>query len=83
MLRRVMSYPREAQMRREEGVVGVAFRVDRSGSVVSRRVTASSGNPALDREALAMIARAQPFPTPPAGSDDGIDFATSIRFDFR
>ncbi|MFS8038461.1 TonB family protein [Xanthobacter sp. AM11] len=38
-----------------------------SGSVNSVRVTSSSGDSALDAEAMAMVHRASPFPAPPDG----------------
>jgi protein TonB len=43
----------------------VRFRVDRSGQVVSAEITESSGSPILDKEALALLKRASPFPAPP------------------
>ena len=61
-------YPADA--RGATGTVAVAFTVDRQGRILSRRVARSSGVPALDAEALAALARAQPlpaFPTEMAG----------------
>jgi TonB family protein len=82
-LKRVMHYPREAVTRSEEGVVGVAFTLDRTGKLIESRVTESSGNFLFDREALAMIERAQPFPASPLRGRDTVDFATAIRFQLR
>ncbi|SAY38294.1 energy transducer TonB [Candidatus Synechococcus spongiarum] len=55
-------YPRRAQYRGEEGTVLVTFVVNRHGEVLNHEVERSSGNPLLDKEALAMIKRAQPLP---------------------
>ena len=38
---------------------------NRKGMVIASRVAASSGSPALDQEAMALVRRAQPFPAPP------------------
>ncbi|MEH2605686.1 protein TonB [Bradyrhizobium sp. AZCC 1588] len=59
-------YPEAARSRREQGTAQVSFTLDRKGMVVSARVTQSSGSGALDEEALALLKRAQPFPSPPA-----------------
>lgn len=64
-LERHKRYPSEAQSRGDRGVVRLAFSVDRSGGVHNARVVASSGSNVLDRETLAMIARASPLPPPP------------------
>lgn len=46
----------------------VKFALDRDGDVVSSAVQKSSGNEALDQEALAMLQRAKPFPRFPAST---------------
>ena len=43
----------------------VAFKLDRTGQVVASHVTASSGSPVLDDEAMAVLKRASPLPAPP------------------
>jgi protein TonB len=48
-----------------EGVVRLEFTLDRSGKIVSERIVQSSGSPLLDDEALAMVRRAAPLPSPP------------------
>ncbi|TAK48941.1 MAG: energy transducer TonB [Xanthobacteraceae bacterium] len=48
------------------GVVQVAFTIDRSGTVLSSRLMHSSGDAALDAEAVALPRRASPVPAPPA-----------------
>jgi protein TonB len=80
-LNRTKRYPPEARMRREEGVVRLSFSIDRSGRVIGFRVAGSSGSPALDREALAMIQRASPLPAPPPEVAGGrIDLTVPVHF---
>jgi TonB family protein len=73
-------YPHEARQRREEGLVRIAFSIDREGKVISTRVESSSGSSTLDEEALAMIDRAQPFPPLPDQSKDQARFIIPISF---
>jgi periplasmic protein TonB len=53
-----------------QGVAGVIFEIDRRGHVLNSRIVQSSGSSALDREALAMIKRADPVPAPPNNIPD-------------
>jgi protein TonB len=48
------------------GKTQVEFVLDREGRVLNSKIDKSSGNAALDREALAIIDRANPFPPFPA-----------------
>jgi protein TonB len=78
-LQRYKRYP--ASARGASGTVVVRFALKRAGDVVSRAVTKSSGNDALDQEALAVLHRANPFPAFPAeksGSQDS--FVGAINF---
>ncbi len=50
----------------QRGMATVAFSINRSGQVLSARLVRSSGNAALDREAVALVRRASPVPPPPA-----------------
>lgn len=71
-LQRFKRYPRGA--RGAHGTVVVRFELNRKGDVIASRVTRSSGNRVLDREALAILRRANPFPPFPAakpGEQDG------------
>lgn len=65
-LERRKRYPAEARARRLQGVAHVRFTMDRQGRVLSAALERSSGHAALDREALALLQRAQPLPAPPA-----------------
>lgn len=83
-LERQKRYPSEAQSRGEYGVAYLAFSVDRSGQVHNARIVRSSGSSILDRETLALLARAQPLPAPPhniAGSQ--IAVVVPIRYSIR
>jgi protein TonB len=78
-LERHKRYPPQA--RGKVGEAKLAFSIDRSGRVVESRILHSSGSDALDREALALLRRAAPFPVPPAGlSDDRLSFVVPIRY---
>lgn len=67
-----------------QGVAAIAFTIDRSGRVLSAGVVRSSGDAALDREALALARRASPVPAPPIGQGGGtLTISVPIRFDRR
>jgi protein TonB len=52
--------------------------------VISSRVVTSSGSPALDREAIEMIRRSQPFPPPPAALPGAeVSLTVPVRFNMR
>ena len=81
-LAKVQRYP--AQAREVQGVVSLAFTIDRHGKVVSSRIVTSSGSAVLDAEALDLIKRAAPLPPPPADiADSDLSFIVPIRFAAR
>jgi protein TonB len=53
------------------GTVLVAFSINRAGEVTSARLVRSSGDRALDQEAVALPRRASPLPPPPDGVGSG------------
>ncbi len=60
----------------------LALTLDRLGHVVVARVTASSGDPAFDRAALAMMRMSDPVPPPPPlPADEGLTFAMPVIFE--
>ncbi|WP_257166359.1 energy transducer TonB [Bradyrhizobium sp. SRS-191] len=70
-----------AQATDEGGTAKVVFRIDRTGHLLSAALSESTGDPALDQEALALIERAQPFaPPPPELSDGDLTFMVPIVF---
>ncbi|HEY7244372.1 MAG TPA: energy transducer TonB [Xanthobacteraceae bacterium] len=84
LLERNKRYPSAAQARGEHGIAQVSFSLDRQGHVIESRITRSSGAPALDEEALALLRRSQPFPAPPrelAGAQ--VNLTVPIRFNLR
>jgi protein TonB len=77
-------YPARASARNEQGIVTIAFVLNRNGSVLSRNVVRSSGYAELDQEALAMIARAAPFPPfPPSITGETLNLPVPIEFKLR
>lgn len=70
---RAKRYPRQARAEELEGVAGLQFEINADGSVAYVNLTASSGHPVLDEEALATVRRAAPFPF----------YAGPIRFSLR
>jgi protein TonB len=68
-------------MRKEEGIVRVRFILDRAGVLIEGLIIGSSGKPSLDEEAQAMMRRASPFPSAPAGiAGERIEFVAPIEF---
>jgi protein TonB len=61
----------------------ISFTVDRGGRVVRKGIVRSSGNSALDQEALAMVSRAAPFPTVPAAMSAPVRLPVPINFKCR
>jgi len=59
----------------------VSFELDRTGHVLSSRVVRSSGDPAFDEAALAMLKRSDPVPSPPPlVADEGLTFTLPVIF---
>lgn len=80
-LARNKRYPDSERQNGVQGVVGLAFTIDRSGNVLSAHVSRSSGSSALDNAAVEMVHRASPLPAPP--DDIGgsrITLSAPVRF---
>ena len=83
-LQRFKNYPAGARAHGEQGVVMLAFTMDRDGKVLSQRIVSSSGHADLDAEVLALVERAQPLPAFPASMNgDRLDLTVPIRFSLR
>lgn len=79
-----LRYPVSARQKRQQGTVYVRFVMDRRGNVVSSKIERTSRFPALDEEGLALLARAQPLPAPPADlAGDRIQLVVPIIFSLR
>jgi protein TonB len=81
-LNRYKRYPNAARVRGIRGDVRVRFTLDRTGQVTAATVVDGSGYPALDEEALAVLQRASPLPTPP-GEVGGTAFDMVLPIQFR
>jgi protein TonB len=82
-IERFKRYPAEARARGEHGSARVAFTIDRDG-VHESRILETSGSPELDRECLAMLARAQPVPKPPRQVQTSeLSFVVPVRFNIK
>jgi periplasmic protein TonB len=79
-LQRFKRYPLAAHG--ASGTVMVQVELNRAGEVISGKVTKSSGNEILDREALEIIRRANPFPAFPAAKPGAQDiFIAPVKFE--
>lgn len=75
-------YPKIAQMRGWQGTVIADLEIGSKGSVVSVKIKKSSTYEVLDNEALEMIKKASPFPTPPE-SLRGKNFNVLVPISFK
>jgi protein TonB len=64
-----ISYPRLARKMGWEGKVIVSFVVGKDGKIQEVHIVESSGFAALDKNAIATIRKAAPFPCPPASAE--------------
>jgi TonB family protein len=65
----------------EQAEVVVSFELDRSGHILSARLSKASGDASFDEAALAMVRRADPVPPPPPlVADEGLVFTIPIVF---
>lgn len=78
---RYQRYPADARQRGLEGTVKVVFLLRRDGSIVDAWVNATSGQSALDREALATIRRAAPLPGIPSDLPDELSVLLPVAFE--
>jgi protein TonB len=74
-------YPRAARRHRIEGTVTLAFSLDAHGRVVRAEIDGTSGSRVLDRAALALLGRAEPFPV--AATDASTELPFEIEVEYR
>ena len=79
-VQRFRRYPEEAARQRITGAVRVSISISGSGGLAAASVQASSGYPMLDKEALATVRRAAPYPKPPEGIGGSARFSLTLRF---
>lgn len=80
-LNRLRRYPVASMRRGEQGTPFVRFVLDRRGKVLSAKLERSCGYSLLDREAVALAWRAQPFPPPPSDrTGDSFELIVPIEF---
>lgn len=77
-LARGWRYPKEAERLGQEGAAVVRFTISARGTVASTELKQSTGFALLDREAVAMVRRAAPYPPPPHGKS--VDVTAPLRF---
>jgi protein TonB len=83
-LEREKRYPRMSQQHGEQGVVMLRFTMDRAGKVLAANIERGSGFPALDREVLDLIQRAQPLPAlPPEVVQAQLELVVPVQFSLR
>jgi len=63
------------------GTAQVVFTVNRAGNVLASRLVRSSGDTALDQEAVAMMHRASPVPPPPPEMGGNVTLVVPVHFD--
>jgi protein TonB len=83
-LERHKEYPRQAQLRRQQGTALLRFVIDRDGHVLSHRIEQSSGHASLDAAVEAMLERARPLPAmPPDMAQARLEVAVPVTFELR
>lgn len=77
-------YPRDARLRRQEGVVYLRFVMNRRGDVVSLDIERSSGISSLDHESMALLRRSEPLPALPMEvASEQLELVVPIFFSLR
>lgn len=75
-------YPKIAQMRGWQGEATVELLLDGSGKLKSKKIIQTSGHEVLDKQALEMVERAAPYPTPPEALR-GSNFTIIVPIPFK
>ena len=78
------TYPRRAKKRNVQGIVQVAFSINKSGVISKLRIIKSSGSKILDKAALQSVRSVGRFPAIPAGiRKASIDYVIPISYRLR
>ena len=75
-------YPRIAQTRGWQGEVILELLLDGNGKLLEKNIIQSSGYDSLDQQALEMVTKAAPFPTPPDALR-GNNFTIKVPIPFK
>ena len=75
-----MTYPRDAQRKRQGGVARVNVTIDRTGEITSYDITKSTGSRLLDREVEATIERIGAFPAPEFNNSETTTLKVSMNY---
>jgi protein TonB len=73
-------YPRAARRHRIEGTVTLAFALDARGKVVRAAIDGTSGSRVLDRAALDLLGRAEPFPVVATEASAELPFEIEVEY---
>ncbi len=77
-------YPQQAYRLKQQGVVIVSLKVEKTGKIISSEIKRSSGHKLLDQEVNNMIKRASKIPALPADFPrDTLELLIPIRFKVR
>jgi len=76
-------YPAEARNGHQQGVATVRVTIGGDGHVLGRELLKSSGHRLLDREAVEMMGRSDPFPKPPPGVPTPVVLNVPVNFTIR
>lgn len=82
-LNRYKRYPSDARKRARTGTAVVTFTVNAEGEIINSALVTTSGTLSLDREAVAVLKRAQPLPRPPVDILKGGVFIVKLPITFR
>jgi len=83
-IKKVQWYPKKALVKGEEGEVKIRITIDQAGAVINKTIIQRSGSRTLDRAALKMVGRAQPFPVIPEELNlEQFEFDVPLNFSIR
>ena len=75
------SYPRSAELRREQGSAKIKVSISGTGKVLAVNLVQSSGSAILDREAVRIPTKVASYPAPPNHNTTEITFPITFRID--
>jgi len=83
-IKKVQWYPKKALVAGEEGEVKIRVTIDKEGAVVEKTIIQRSGSRTLDRAALKMVGKAQPFTAiPDELNTEQFEFDVPLNFSLR